>query len=134
MAHVWQQTYGKPGRGRYHNRQWSEKMKEVGLYPSATGQPGGKETGSRMSHYILPAGRYAAAYRLLQETGFQLRWQSAQPSKEGERSKRSKTKFTCLECGQNAWAKPDAMLGCYACGESDDDSREAPVLMVPEKK
>ena len=37
MVHVWQQVYGKPGRGRYHNREWAEKMKEIGLYPSATG-------------------------------------------------------------------------------------------------
>jgi hypothetical protein len=133
QAHVWQQVYGKPGRGRYHNRQWAEKMKQVGLYPSSTGRPGGKETGSRVSHYILPAGLYATAFVKLQETGFKLHWQSSQPSKEGERSNRSKTKFTCPACGQNAWAKPDAMLGCYACGESYDVSRNPPV-MVPEKK
>jgi hypothetical protein len=65
QVHVWQQVYGKPGRGRYHNRQWAEKMKQVGLYPSSTGKPGGKETGSRVSHYILPAGPYAAAFTKL---------------------------------------------------------------------
>jgi hypothetical protein len=43
MAHVWQQVYGKPGCGRYHNRQWAEKMKEIGLYPSDTAEPGGKK-------------------------------------------------------------------------------------------
>ena len=132
MTHVWQQVYGKPGRGRYHNREWAEKMKEIGLYPSATGEPGGKETGPRMAHYILPAGPYAAAYAALAQTGFQLRWQSARPTKERERSLRSKTKFTCAECGQNAWAKPDAMLGCYACAESHADSR-APFMAAEEK-
>ncbi len=132
MAHVWQQAYGKPGRGRYHNRQWAERMKEIGLYPSATGQPGGKETGSSVSHYILPAGLYAAAYAKLQQTGFKLRWQSARPTKERERSLRSKTKFTCADCGQNAWAKPDAKLGCYACAGSHADSR-APLMAAEEK-
>lgn len=36
--------------------------------------------------------------------------------------KASKTKFTCQECGQNAWAKPDALLicgNCYEDGEGD---------------
>jgi hypothetical protein len=77
----------------------------------------GKETGSSVSHYILPVGAYAAAYAELQQTGFRLHWQSTQPTKERERSRRSKTKFTCIQCGQNAWAKPDAMLACCACSD-----------------
>ena len=116
MTHLWQETFGRPSRSyRYHNVEWGTKMKEVGLYPSRTGELGGKETGSSVSHYILPAGPYAAAYAKLAETGFKLHWQSTPPTKERERSKESKTKFTCARCGQNAWAKPDARLGCLAC-------------------
>jgi hypothetical protein len=37
MVHVWQETYGNPSRRGYHNRQWAEKMREVGLQPSSTG-------------------------------------------------------------------------------------------------
>src|SRR5688572_23766252 len=59
MAHVWQQTHGKPPPKSYHDRQWAAKMQEVGLQPSNTGEPGGKETRQSMSHYILPEGRYA---------------------------------------------------------------------------
>ena len=44
MVHAWQQTHGKPDYS-YHDRQWAAKMKEIGLHPSATGEPGGKETG-----------------------------------------------------------------------------------------
>jgi hypothetical protein len=77
-------------------------MKEIGLYPSSTGQPGGKETGQTVSHYILAEGRYAAAYQKLAQTGFELRWQSARLGSGAELSRRSKTKFTCPECGQNA--------------------------------
>jgi hypothetical protein len=29
--------------------------------------------------------------------------------------KAGKTKFTCPECGQNAWGKPDTQLICGAC-------------------
>jgi predicted SprT family Zn-dependent metalloprotease len=47
MAQLWQQQFGKPGRGRYHNRQWADKMEALGLMPSSTGQPGGKRTGQR---------------------------------------------------------------------------------------
>ncbi len=123
MAHVWQQTYGKVPRRSYHDRQWAAKMKEIGLQPSSTGEPGGKETGQSVSHYILPGGAYAKAYANLAATGFQLRWQS-QPDHGEERKKKraSKTKFTCPDCNQNAWARPDALLLCGACyddGEGD---------------
>jgi hypothetical protein len=70
MAHVWQETYGEPSRRGYHNRQWAEKMREIGLQPSNTGEPGGMETGQSMTHYILPEGRYAKAYAKLAGTGF----------------------------------------------------------------
>ena len=45
MVHVWQQTHGRPPRKSYHDREWAAKMREVGLQPSNTGEPGGKETG-----------------------------------------------------------------------------------------
>jgi hypothetical protein len=83
---------------------------------------GGKQTGQKVSHYIVPRGAYAN----LKATGLKLRWQSAP---EGEEAKNtSKTKFTCPECGQNAWAKPEALLGCYACYEERE--REEPVRML----
>jgi hypothetical protein len=47
MAHLWQHHYGTPSRGRYHNAEWAAKMKAVGLIPSHTGRPGGRETGRR---------------------------------------------------------------------------------------
>jgi hypothetical protein len=62
MAHVWQETYGDPSRRGYHNRQWASKMREIGLQPTSTGEPGGMETGQSMTHYILPEGRYAGIH------------------------------------------------------------------------
>jgi hypothetical protein len=87
-------------------------MKSIGLHPSNTGQPGGKETGGKMSHYIVPDGPFAKAYRELAATGFRLDWQS-KPSERAQRQ--SKTKYSCPNCGQNAWAKPDAQLVCGIC-------------------
>ena len=58
QVHVWQSAFGKPGRRRYHNHEWAQKMKKVGFHPSDTGQPGGKETGERVSHYVIAGGPF----------------------------------------------------------------------------
>jgi predicted SprT family Zn-dependent metalloprotease len=129
MAHVWQQTHGTPPRRSYHDRQWAAKMKDTGLQPSTTGEPGGKETGDKVTHYIIPGGAYAKAYAKLKAKGFQLHWQSAPAGKDAKAKKASKTKFTCPDCGQNAWAKPDALLICGVCFE---DSASEICLMLAE--
>lgn len=102
MVHVWQQTHGKAPRRAYHDRQRAEKMKAVGLYPSTTGEPGGKETGQSVTHYIIPGGSYELAYAKLAATGFQLNWQSQPFGIERKKKTASKTKYTCGSCGANA--------------------------------
>jgi hypothetical protein len=120
MAHVWQETHGEPSRRGYHNRQWAGKMREVGLQPTSTGEPGGMETGQAVTHYIIPEGHYARAYATLASSGFLLHWQSLPAV--GSAKKTSKRKFTCPECRQNAWAKPGARLNCGECyGEGKGD-------------
>ena len=76
MVHVWQEVFCKPTKGGYHNRQWAEQMKAIGLQPSASGLPGDKETGPQMSHYILADGRFARAYAELATTGWKLNLES----------------------------------------------------------
>jgi len=125
MAHVWQQTHGTPPRRCYHDRQWAAKMKEIGLQPSTTGEPGGHQTGQSVTHYILSGGAYAKAYAKLRATGFRLHWESAPEGEQTAAKKASKTKFSCPECGQNAWAKADALLLCGECYEDGEgDIRE----------
>ena len=121
MAHVWQQAHGTRPRRCYHDREWAAKMKEIGLQPSDTGEPGAKETGQSVTHYIIPGGPYARAYAKLQARGFRLHWQSAPPGQQARAKRASKTKFTCPECAQNAWAKPDALLICGACYEDEGE-------------
>ncbi len=125
MVHVWQQAEGTPGCDIYHNREWATKMKEIGLQPTDTGDPGGKETGRKMTHFILQDGKYSKAYAQLEERGFQLQWQSARTGRNS-----NKTKFTCPKCKQHAWAKPGAQLGCYACFEA----RDILIRMLAERK
>jgi hypothetical protein len=82
--------------------------------PSNTGAPGGKRTGQQMNHYILPGGAFALACDQLLSRGFQLNWQSG-PFATEKTGRQSKVKYTCTECGQNAWAKPGASLVCGVC-------------------
>jgi len=115
MTHVWQHAFGKPSARGYHNREWAAKMKAIGLQPSSTGMVGGKETGQRMSDYIIPGGRFEQAYGKLAATNWKLNLESAhRPG--GTRGPSSKTKFTCSNCGQNAWGKPDLAIICEPCG------------------
>lgn len=60
MVHMWQFHHGRPGRGRYHNKEWANKMESIGLMPSDTGKPGGKRTGDCMNDYILPGSLFDA--------------------------------------------------------------------------
>ena len=84
QCHVWQREYGKPGRGRYHNQRWADKMKSVGLMPSSTGRPGGKETGDCVKHYIMADKKFHKALVELLATGFGLPWLDTQPEACGE--------------------------------------------------
>lgn len=104
MVHLWQYEFGEPGRGRYHNEEWADKMDEVGLRPTDTGRPGGRRTGDRMTHYVVRGGRFAVAWGELYREGFRLGWQT---SPAPGRSDRNKVRYTCPGCGLNVWGKPD---------------------------
>lgn len=82
MAHLWQEHFGKPGRGRYHNEEWASKMESIGLMPSSTGQPGGMRTGDRMADYAIENGRFLQACDALLTQHFQLSWYDRFPSEE----------------------------------------------------
>jgi len=56
MVHHWQGHFGKPGRGRYHNHQWADKMEALGLVPTHTGLPGGRKVGQLVTHSIVAGG------------------------------------------------------------------------------
>ncbi len=118
MVHLWQHHCGTPSRSAYHNREWAAKMDAIGLCPSDTGKLGGKRTGQHMSHYVIEGGAYAQACAELINQGFVISWRDRAredapgktPGKAGVR-----TKYTCPDCGLNAWAKSDVVLLCGAC-------------------
>lgn len=130
MAHLRQHHQGKPSRTGYHNKQWAGMMREVGLIPSDTGAAGGKEVGQKVSHYIEQGGAYQKAFARLQKQGFDDLyvdlWGEAE-KKTAKKKASSKTKYTCPDCSQNAWAKPKAKLVCGECEQlmlSDDGDEE----------
>jgi hypothetical protein len=82
-----------------------------------------------MSHYILPDGRYAETFAKLAARGFQLHWQSAPANEQGRAKRASKSKFSCPDCGQNAWAKPGALLICGVCYNGSEEGNR---LMLSE--
>lgn len=130
MVHVWQEHHGKPGRGKYHNKQWGKKMKEIGLYPSNTGEPGGKETGDQMTHYIMEDGKFLIMCDSMIKKGFILSWAEDAPrpkdnpvDPEGTTTatvveivdKSNRYKYSCVTCGLNAWGKRGLKIICGAC-------------------
>ena len=93
-------------------------MHAVGLIPSDTGAPGGKETGQKVSHYIAGGGPFDKACTDLIRQGFAVRYVELWSDPEARKKKAaSKTKYTCPACGLNAWGKPDISLICGDCDE-----------------
>lgn len=119
QAHLWQYQYGKrKSRNGYHNREWADKMEEIGLMPSTTGAEGGSRTGQSCSHYIIEEGPFywdcadflmcTDALLFLSLPVFTVRTDS---------KKKNKIAYRCPSCGQKAWAKPHARLMCGNCEE-----------------
>lgn len=118
MAHLWQYHEGKHSRNGYHNREWGTKMKSLGLMPSSTGAPGGKETGQKVSHYIDPQGLYAKHFAewVKQYEGLTLFYDITVEDKKETKGK--KIKYTCEGCDVKAWGKPGLNIQCGECIKS----------------
>jgi hypothetical protein len=116
MVHCWQQHHGKPSRAGYHNKEWAAKMKEIGLQPSNTGMPGGKEVGQRMSHYIINGGKFHKRATGMIEDGLRLPWAELVP--EAGRRAPTRVTYICPECSLRMMGKRNvATLGCNCAGQ-----------------
>lgn len=81
QVHQFQVYHGKPGRGRYHNKEWADYMEDIGLIPSDTGRPGGKRTGDAVSHYIEPGAAFDRYCDELLTTDYRISWFDRFPAK-----------------------------------------------------
>lgn len=115
MCHLWQQDHGKPSRGGYHNKEWGGKMKDVGLYPSNTGEPGGKEVGQQMTHYFIEGGAFLASMEAMPDE-IKLPWIGVEPATK-KKATPSKFRYGCPNCDAVAWGKADLLILCGVCNE-----------------
>lgn len=105
MVHVWQEHFGRPGRGGYHNSEWAQKMVSIGLMPSSTGESGGATVGQAMSDYIIEGGLFERACRTLLDSGFKLKWYDTvqmPPPIKSNAAKRPKSNVVSLYREQQA--------------------------------
>lgn len=120
MAHQWEQDFGTPPRKCYHTQAWADKMQEIGLIPSDTGEPGGKRTGQSVSHYIDQDGRFMAAFKQMPQDCL-LPWASGTDMDPTPKPKAPrKVRLTCPECEMHVWIEADDVghqIGCEECGE-----------------
>jgi len=110
MCHLWQFRFGKPSRSGYHNKEWAAKMKSVGLQPD---NGNGRETGQAVSHHIMPGGPFSLACAELLQGGARIDYVDVWGQRAVNR--KTRTKYTCLKCGANAWGKPDLHIDCRDC-------------------
>ena len=93
-------------------------MLEIGLQPTDTGLPGGKSTGDRVTHYIIPGEKFDKVMSTYEaKRGTAILWKSGNESLSKKAKINSKTKFACPDCQQAAWAKPSAKLVCGECDQ-----------------
>lgn len=111
QVHLWQHHFGTVSK-THHNKEWAEKMEELGLMPSSTGAEGGKRTGRRVSHYIIDKGPYDRAWA---KCTVKLNWNGLmqEPVKKGSK----RVKYCCPECEEAAYGKPGLNLVCGDCDE-----------------
>jgi predicted SprT family Zn-dependent metalloprotease len=142
MAHLWQFVEGTPSRSGYHNREWSSKMRSIGLIPSDTGKPGGKDVGHSMSDYIEDGGRFDRVCAELIAAGFVVPYvelikiATAEPVtgasnyqdaiRVREIKAASKTRYSCPGCRTNVWGKPNLSIVCGRCDLRFAASRVSP--------
>jgi hypothetical protein len=74
MTFVWQRHYGKPGRRRYANKEYGEKLVSIGLQPSHNGKPGGRTVGEKIDAFVIEGGLFERACAKLLTKDFTLSW------------------------------------------------------------
>lgn len=119
MVHHWQQCFGSPSRNGYHNMEWARQMVAIGLTPTDTGEPGGKPTGQRVTHFIEPEGRFMKEFATLPKKAL-LPWVSgaAEGQEKPKKPAVKKMKFVCPECETPIWAStPELEATCDACDQ-----------------
>jgi len=105
--------FGEPGRNAYRNKERASMSKEVGLFPSNTGQEGGKETGDYLSFYIIEDSPFYEAAKEFLSYGYKIQWEEIkQPPAASNENKNIKYVCPDPDCKQSFRSKMNAQLNC----------------------
>lgn len=117
MCHLWEHAFGKDYNKGSHTKEWAHKMEMIGLIPSSTGEPGGKQTGRNVSHYIQIGGPFdTACTELLRYVHFQ--YESTAPIKKAPKQTIKRVKMACPFCVDvEVRATPGTKVRCGNCDE-----------------
>jgi hypothetical protein len=123
MVHLWQEIYGQPSQKGYYNREWAEKMAAIGLIPSATGSPGGRQTGRGIKPCIEEKGQFEQAFREM-PVDFFLPFRPSAFEGKKRNGYSIKVMYRCTGCGAKVWGKGglEIFCGCgrvFACESGD---------------
>jgi predicted SprT family Zn-dependent metalloprotease len=109
QCHLWQHRFGKPSRGGYHNRQWAEKMIEIGLQPKCSS---GGDTGQSCSHEIIPHGKFLKVFEAIDQETVDMIKALEPPILK---AKQTRVKYLCEKCTTIIYGKPSLNLVCGDC-------------------
>lgn len=127
QVHLWRQEFGtQPQPKTHHDKEWAAKMEDIGLMPSRTGEPGGKKTGRRVTHYVIDKAGFDLSCDELLASGFTLScvsWPQMKPAKP----KVPKATFQCPGCEAKVRGKEEVKVLCGEESCKDDDGQ--PLVM-----
>jgi predicted SprT family Zn-dependent metalloprotease len=138
QVHFWQTIAGKPSRNGYHNQEWADKCKEIGLQPKTSD---GKETGQAVDTELIPGGKaeqliadilvnqadeyvfpwYAEGLMIdadgngRGQTEDEKRKDGEKQNDENEKKSGKRDKYTCAMCGTSVWGKAGLNIICGDC-------------------
>jgi predicted SprT family Zn-dependent metalloprotease len=131
QCHLWQHLFGRHNsRTGYHNREWAEKMEEIGLMPSSTGEIGGRKTGQSMSDYPKTGGRFLNACLSLTKGEYQLKWIDTEPAWQPSCQPRDKEASAAMSGAslseesaylQDLWQEAPALLAMVPTAEAQEE-------------
>lgn len=113
-VHQWQHEHGRPSRNGYHNGEFAAKMRSLGLMPSSTGKPGGKQTGQKVADYIIEGGVLDQFVKGLPKR-LKLPFMGLPKAKKKQSASAGYVKHVCLGCRGIARAKSSMKLRCGEC-------------------
>ncbi len=123
QVHVQQFYLGnRPERGNFHDREWGDMMEKIGLMPSNTGEKGGRKLGVKMSHWIIPNGKFEIYCKeFLQDK--KINWQNVRINESAKqtRNRTPKLKYKCPDCEKSVSSKDEIKVMCMSCNQEMEE-------------